>query len=438
VSSYKAKMQCQVCCDRPVHGKRGSAACGRCGFRLCRECARQCATTEHGARCPSCHLAWDTAERRRRLGVGFANGPYRVARRAHLVQREMARMETSVPVAARERERRRLVAERNALDVEIRSGHADLATLWPRYREIQLALGRLLGSEEGAASASSVRCAHDGCPGYLDADAGVCTACERRTCARCHEALSDDGRPHECDPDAVASRDAIARECRPCAQCGAASARIEGCPVMWCVKCHAFWNWNTGRIIEGRAPHNPDHRAWVAAGSMREVDDVPCGGLPDAFTTNEAMMRSFLDGHTDVGVHTIVSAFNCLHRAQDLRHSYARAWDESRETEPMRVAFLLGDYDEDRLGQALERHERLLHFRRDVGIALETLVLAGADVMQRFCAADLDCAHAATELWSLHEIVDAALRDVARVHARTAPLLQEWNWVLPYARRPVE
>jgi len=205
---------------------------------------------------------------------------------------------------------------------------------------------------------------------------------------------------------------------------------------MWCVKCHAFWNWNTSRVIEGRAPHNPDHRAWIATGSMREVDDVPCGGLPDTFATNQALMRVFADTLTvQPGAHTIVAAFNNLHRAQALRHAYARAWDESREAEPMRVGFLVGDYDEDRLGYVLERHERLLYFRRDVGVLLETLVLAGADVFQRFCAADVSCEQAATELWTLHDLVDAALRDVSKEHARTAPVLRQWEWVLPYARR---
>ena len=424
-------MQCHVCCD-----KRGGGGCARCGFDVCRPCARRCAT-EYGAQCPSCHRTWDTAEQRRRLGVAFchaAQGPYRTARRARLVRRELGRLEHSVSAAERERERRRLVEERNLLDDEIRSGRSSVAALWPRYRAIQRAIGAL-GERGHAEETHTARCAHGRCPGFLDAR-GMCMACEKRTCVHCHEAIDGD---HVCDPDSIASRSAIARECRPCAQCGVPSARAEGCPVMWCVKCHAFWNWDTGRVIEGRMPHNPDHRAWLASGSgrLREVDDVPCGGLPDALATNAALMRTFvqtLDVHP--GAHTVVAAYNGLQRAQTLRHTYARAWDEARETEPMRIAYLLGDVDEEQFGHALERHDRLLHFRRDVGIVLETLVFAGADIFQRFCAREAECEQAALELWTLHDHVLAALRDVGKVHARTVPLLEQWHWILPYARRP--
>ena len=169
---------------------------------------------------------------------------------------------------------------------------------------------------------------------------------------------------------------------------------------------------------------------------MREVDDVPCGGLPDAFATNQALMRAFADTLVvQPGAHTIVAAFNCLHRAQALRHAYARAWDDARGAEPMRVSFLLGDYDENDSGTRSERLERLLHFRRDVGVALETLVLCGADLLQRFCAEDLTCEETAIQMWTLHDLVDAALRQSSAVHARTAPVLRSWNWILPYARR---
>ena len=55
---------------------------------------------------------------------------------------------------------------------------------------------------------------------------------------------------------------------------------------MWCVHCHTFWNWDTGQIIETRrgTPHNPDHRQWMADDDRwryREIDDIPCGGLPE-------------------------------------------------------------------------------------------------------------------------------------------------------------
>ena len=222
-------------------------------------------------------------------------------------------------------------------------------------------------------------------------------------------------------------------------RCGVPSYRAEGCAVMWCSRCHAFWHWETGRAIEGRAPpHNPDHRAWAAAGGAapaREVGDVPCGGLPDGATLHEGLMREFARTLT---VHPmtplIVDAVEGLHAAQRLRHRYPCAWDEETVHEPLRVAHLNGELDEAAFGVALERHERALLFRRDVGRVLECLVLCGADVVQRFCAVD-GAAVTAGRLVELRALVAAALERVGEVHRRAVPRLRHnWEWELPHGR----
>lgn len=418
---------CDVCCDSK---KRAATTCGPCGFTACRVCARRCAV-DFGAACPACKREWGVGEQRRALGASFATGPYRAAQRRRLWEREAARLEQSVPSASRERERRRLVAERERVETWLQRGYGDPAVLWPRLRQLQFAIATL--PDAPLHGAGTVRCA--ACPtGRVDGR-GVCVRCSRTTCLECEEEIV--GGDHVCDPAAVASRQAIRRDCRPCVRCGALSARAEGCPVMWCVKCHAFWNWDTGRLIDSRRPpHNPDHRAWVASG-VREVDDVPCGGIPDVLSVNGALMATFASTlQLHPGAPTVVSAYAALQRAQRLRHHYPRTWDELAETEPMRVAFLLGDVDEAGLGQSLERHERTLLLRRDVGEVLEAFVFSCTDVYQRFCSDALPCETAARELWAMHEVTATALARVAKEHGgRAVPQLRTWLWSVPYERR---
>lgn len=323
---------------------------------------------------------------------------------------------------------------------EVRHGHLERAADL-RYLHHALYTLDTGGGEAGAPRprATTVRCAHEGCTG--DLDDGECSVCGRRTCLRCG-GVEDEH--HVCDPDAVLTHQAIARDCRPCAGCGAPSFRTEGCPTMWCARCHTFWHWDTGRAIETRGaavPHNPDHREWLRGGgsARRELDDVPCGGLPDGAQLHGALMREFLR-HMGVPPYAavITDAAEGLAAAQRLRHEFPRVWNEAEDNEALRVSHLVGDLDEDAFAAALERRERLRRYKSDVGHVLEGLVYAGADVMQRFVAHD-DLYTAAMCLVQLRALADEALRELSVTHSRTVPRLpaDDWRWRLPHGRQRV-
>ncbi len=426
---------CELCCDKRAQ----QGACAQCGYLVCRACARKCAV-DFAPQCPSCARAWTLEEQRTRLGIAFVTGPYRKARRARLVDAETRRLAGTVNLAVRERERRRIM---EALRRAVTLARAGDALRWTEVYRLQHELHALPHAAAPTAAHWALRCGHAECTGWVDEVDHRCTTCRRHTCDQCGECTAtEDGdeTTHVCRPETVATRRAILANCRPCARCGAPSQRTEGCPTMWCAHCHAFWHWDTGNLLDttrGPVPHNPDHRAWVAAGGqLREVDDVPCGGLPDAMALNAALMREFartLDAHSP-GAATIVSAFSMLHATQRLRHEYVRTWDAARVGEPLRIRFLLGDMDLDRFGHAVESLDRTLHFKRDVGFCLESLVLAGADVLQRYCANYGDSLGIARELWALRNLTEAALAKIAQVHGRTPPRLQHWYWVLPYQR----
>jgi len=437
-----ARPLCDVCCDRRACGD----ACARCQFHTCRACARRWAledpSGDASARCPSCASPWDVHEERARLGAAFVAGAWRAERRRRLARQETPLLRRTAPLARRELRRRALRQRlRQVGDEIVRMARDEPGRLDESLLALQRALHRSLDAVERAplAPPSSTRCAHGGCVGYVEA--GVCGTCGEATCDRCGAAVVG---AHACDETAVASRAAVAAQCRPCPSCGAPSLRAEGCPVMWCAGCHAFWHWDTGRLLDARrgAPHNPDHRAWLARtrrATARELDDIPCGGVPDDETLRWPLMREVSRfGAVDPRAPEVPAACAALWRAQALRRAYPRDWSAERANEALRLALLTRDIDESQFAVRVERDDRTRRFKRDVGDVLEAFVLAGADVLQRFVADDggdgfpATMAAVALELHAVRSVVDAALADLARAHGRTAPRLgAQWRWNVP-------
>ena len=372
---------------------------------------------------------------------------YRQHVRNQLFEAEERRFAESLPRVHIEKQRRALRTEIRRVSFEMRNGEFDDVTGYAEKHAHRLRLLRALHTlqEDQPLDAAGVRCplvrcAAAPCCGYvMDASTGQCNACARQTCVACGE-VKDTG--HRCRTEAIESLRAIQRDCRPCARCAAPSFRTEGCPVMWCVSCHTFWNWDTRRIIDARshAPHNPDHRAWLASGRVnpREVDDVPCGGLPDGEQLHMALLREFATTQVvSLIAGTLIGAADAVHRAQRLRHHYPQTADHTQQNETLRVAFLIGDIDRAKFACALERQQRTSLFKRDVGETLATFVLASADVFQRLCAPDstLACTDAYFMMDELRCFTNTALHALSREHGRRVPALDAtWTWRLPGRR----
>ena len=213
---------------------------------------------------------------------------------------------------------------------------------------------------------------------------------------------------------------------------------------MWCVHCHVFWNWHTRRVIPrgngATAPHNPDHREFIANGRQhapREVDDVPCGGIPEPESMHTALLREF---NRILSVHPstefVVSAFSAVYRAQRLRHEYPLRWEEGAANAQLRMQALLGEVTDDLFATRLERDDRNRHYKRDIGLVLEAFVLSATDVLQRFVAGVQDVSTTHVDLEALRAHIDETFVAIGRAHERTSVprLSSTWTWRLPYDR----
>ena len=424
---------CAICCDSV--GKRLlSCSCVRCGFLMCRACARRVACEYHeDPQCPECHWRWDILTTKGFIGNAFYNREFRTSRRRRLCLHEEARFAGTMPFVQSERTRRQLKAQLAELWTLIQRGHHEYVPLrmdlMRRMRHVDRA------THPRAPAQNRVRCA--ACGVMTD---GRCAACRIDTCVECGVQREEGGGDHVCDEDVRQTVALMRRECRPCVRCSAPSMRTEGCAVMWCVQCHTFWNWDTMRVIErGVPPHNPDHRAWLMQAPhnrRRELDDVPCGGLPDGGELHAALLREF-DIFLSASPHaeSIVRAAEAVHHAQRLRHTYPSTWDEEGLNRDLRLAYLIGDIDSDKFSFAVERRHRGVVFKREISELLETFVLAAADVFQVFCAPvrGYTCADTMNALTTIRGEMNRAMRTVEAQHARRAPQVTEaWVWRVPY------
>ena len=413
-------------------------------------------------RCPSCGDEWSKSEQTKILTAKFVGTVLRKRRREADVARELSRLNSTQPEAQRELLRRKQVSLTEQLTRSLsRLAQDSSEERMVEAQQLRMELvrvGHALQSliathRQHPSHAQSCPCAHGNCHGYADASTGRCTACQRHTCIRCATALSlDEVDHHVCKPDTLLSVQAISENCRPCASCSAMTQKVEGCPVMWCAHCHSFWHWDTREVIHSRgsAPHNPDHRAWLAENRSvpppRELGDVPCGGVPAHHEVNRAVAdlvfdadHFSLDDLIHVGCMLLRARSTieqCHHR---VRPMYPVLYDDSTVAKDLRIQLLLGDVRRPEFEKRLEQRMAKVRLHQKVGPVLETATFAGIDILLRL----VNDTHTSTEMIglymemdSLRSMINEELAKVQDNAGRKVPRIgEDWAWVLPYARK---
>ena len=123
-----------------------------------------------------------------------------------------------------------------------------------------------------------MNCCMNDCKGFVN-NKYKCGLCETIMCSKCHKQKDEN---HVCNEDDIKTVEMIKKTCKSCPKCGIPTHKISGCPQMWCVECHAVWNWNTGELDNSGRVHNPHYFNYLRNGETnqirREVGDVRCGG----------------------------------------------------------------------------------------------------------------------------------------------------------------
>ena len=138
------------------------------------------------------------------------------------------------------------------------------------------------------------QCPSTSCSGHYMLGNYKCTCCKSTICEICGDIQSSD---HVCDADVMKSLAIVNKCAKNCPKCGVHIEKVDGCDQMFCTNCKTAFDWITLRVIS-TGIENPHYFEWLRSqnGSVdRDINDIPCGGLPtyqNVYQANEAFLKN--------------------------------------------------------------------------------------------------------------------------------------------------
>ena len=299
-------VECIICADTFNRSTRIKVVCenSSCLYECCASCVRTYLTTsESEPHCMQCKVRW-TQKFLLILTKRWLNEEYKKHHSKLLCDIEISKIPETM-----EKANRYVIADKLSKEREVLLDNHDILRqevekLYFKMRQINTSvrqyMNRIHAIRNGMPDPINegdlvyekavffMQCPSNTCNGMLSTKY-KCGICEKYTCPDCHALLDNnavdavDIQPHVCDPNDVASAAIIKKETRQCPECRVRIYRIEGCSQMWCVQCHAGFDWNTGKKINGERLHNPhwiEYQRSINNGiAMRAPEDVMCGGI---------------------------------------------------------------------------------------------------------------------------------------------------------------
>ena len=459
---------CPICMDAYTAVIRQPITCQYCPSAACRQCTSQyLLTTLNDPHCVGCKREWNREFIDTRLTQTFRKGPLRIHRRRVLMDRERGRLPAmqvfvearhnyqEAAVVYQQARARRLVLkrERNAIQAQyggtdtleqlmqrLRPINQERAELKTRMRAAETKMNQanmvLYGRAPQEARQFIMKCPSEDCRGFLSS-AWKCGTCQKFFCADCHaEKAGQRDEEHTCNVDAKATAAMIRQETKPCPKCGIRISKIDGCDQMWCVSCQTTFSWNTGQILLNTVVHNPHYYEYlrrVNNGAVpREAGDVPCGGLPNAYTFTRIVMD--LTTLTQLEKNELLDIVRCLNDVQHVRLPQFPLRQAANVNQDVDIKYLMKEITEEQWGAALERMETSGERKKEIGLILQTLLHVGSEKLTQFQnASRADRTGLAktivTELKQVRDYSNKSLIEKGNQMGMVVPhITKEWRW----------
>ena len=294
----------------------------------------------------SCNKLWNREVLLAVLPKKFVNDKYKSHRENLLFEREKSLLPAMQDVISREK----TLCDLRALDKEaLVKGNFEVREL------IREAIWRLNNRAPNKKKKVLVRkCPIDGCQGFVSSK-WKCGLCKSHICKDCNEIVCEG---HTCDPSVVETMKLIKKDTKPCPTCGEMIFKASGCSQMWCISCHAVFDWNTMELETGLI-HNPQYYEFQRKNGTlgRHPLDGPlqCGeGVP----AYGYFLRIMSDSTGDIGkVHRLYNHLAAYMRRMTIAH------DLNYEN---RRKFMKGEISEYKFKTRIQRMEKHREKIRDV------------------------------------------------------------------------
>ena len=400
--------ECNICFDPFNKSNHLPIVCehGGCQYKMCSACVRAyLLTSTNEPHCMECKQPW-SAKFVLILSKKWMAETYRPHRERMIFDIELSKMADTMKKAEQYKEIRKERIFREKASEQIRELKLHIEHI---NREIQHSLGKCArlrrgdDAEGGNAAAATERnaffmsCSVPTCNGMLSTQY-KCGICDNYTCHDCHETIGQQKTgEHTCNPDNVASAQAIKKETKQCPGCHNRIYRAEGCSQMWCTGCHTAFDWNTGRKVVSGTLHNPHwleyQRGLNNGAAPRAPGDVPCGGLCTYSELSAVLRKLPLEAPPGSSFSVIIenennavlrATLNMLFRlVQEITANRVRELREQcqtmRDFEQLRVRYIVGEINKAELSAAIFKQDKAHQKNTELVHVFELLGAVGID-----------------------------------------------------------
>jgi hypothetical protein len=204
---------------------------------------------------------------------------------------------------------------------------------------------------------------------------------------------------HVCNPDDVATAELLAKDTKPCPQCGTGIFKIDGCDQMWCTECKTAFNWRTGQLETGHF-HNPHYFEYQRrmGTNVRNILDMPCNAMqPDQYhgvlyhliniavspvdRENRGLKPLSRETKHILQTKTIDYAVSIDHFANRILPRYRP--DAIQNNLELRVQYLTEQITKEEFKSALSRESKQFNKKREIGQVIQTVVFGMSDILTR-------------------------------------------------------
>ncbi len=440
--------ECIICCESFNKSTRSCIECEytSCKYNACIACIRAyLLTSSNEPHCMECKQPW-TPKFMLSLTKKWLAETYRPHREKFLCDIELSKLAETMEAAERYQASKREEGIRHDLRIRERA-------LRQQLHEIGNAIGASMQREarlrrgltaEGVMVEAAVErkvffmsCPAAECNGMLSTQY-KCGICELYTCSDCHEVIGANRTTivHHCDPNNIASAEAIKKETKQCPGCHNRIYRIEGCSQMWCTGCHTAFDWNTGRKVESERLHNPhwlEYQRSIGGGQApRAPGDVPCGGLIGRTDFHSRIIIKLMSGTSSITT-PLTDSVRLIYRfvleastnqVRELREKC----QELRDFQQQRIKYIVGETSKEQLATHIFRSDRTRQKNTELLHIYELLSAVGIDMFNLLIASDLH-----RENFNLLVIEQIAQYEHLRVHCNSlfAVISNTYNQTVP-------
>lgn len=391
--------ECGICCEPFNKSSHSCIECEyvTCKYKVCVTCVRAyLLTSTNEPHCMECKQPW-TPQFMLLMTKKWMKETYRPHREKFLCDVELSKLAETMEAAERYKMAKREEGIRYQLRVKERELRQQLNDLQNEISRSIVRERNLMHNRPAEAAADVVdkkvffmSCPSSTCNGMLSTQY-KCGICELFTCPTCHEIIGENKTSeHTCDPNNIASAEAIKKETKQCPGCHNRIYRTEGCSQMWCTGCHTAFDWNTGRKVVSEQLHNPHwleyQRSQNNGHVPRAPGDVPCGGICSRLNLNRIILGLRQAPHYNTtelndklhAVYRFVTEVT-LNRVRELRERC----QQMRDFQDQRILYIVGETSKEKLATHIFKSDQTRQRDTEILHIYELLSAVGIDMFNR-------------------------------------------------------